>query len=267
MSAVQEVLLAVPNISTSDVGRLQPLAAAALDVHTDADHGRSVVTYGGTGVAVGDACAALAKTASSLSLVEHVGVHPRFGVIDVLPLVPYLCDEQVALDVAADLQRYIEEDLRIPVYTYDRAHPNGRSLPVLRRFLRENSHPVHPTAGVVCLGVRDPLIAFNVNLRGPIGSARAIAGEVRSPDVRALGFDLRSRDLTQVSMNLVAPDRVGPSLAFESVATEARERGVKVIDCEIVGPVPESNLAELDGLPLIRPARSIEQALADKGVL
>lgn len=263
MSALDDLLLAVPNISTSDVGSLHPSVVTALDIHSDIDHGRSVLTYGGTSGSVREACIALTRSAVSLSLTEHVGVHPRFGVIDVLPLVPYSNGERNALDVGEFLRRYIEEELAVPVYTYGRANPDGRPLPALRRFLREHRHPAHASAGVVCLGIRDPLIAFNVDIRAPLGAARYIARDVRSHHVRALGFELASRGLTQVSMNLVAPDLLGPREAFDRVA----RRGVEIVGCEVVGLVPEPNLAELEGLPLMRPARSIEQALAEKGVL
>lgn len=237
-----------------------------LDRHFDADHQRALLTLGGDPDVVSRDCSLIARHAiGALALPGHQGVHPRFGVVDVLPVIPYRSEEAVAQKVARDLHDYISGELGVPVFTYERADPDGRSLPDLRRYLRTTRHETHPTAGVVCLGIRDPLIAFNLTFRGPIAAARAVARKVRAPEVRALGFELASRGLVQVSMNLIAPDRVGPKAAFDRVLALAGD-DLELVECEVVGLVPESNLAELDGLPLRAPARSIEQALAESAV-
>jgi glutamate formiminotransferase len=97
-----------------------------------------------------------------------------------------------------------------------------------------------------------------VNFQGSLEEARRVAREVRAPDVRALGFELLSRKLMQISMNLVNPSITGPAVAFARV-TQALTH--EVVDCEVVGLVPDGVLDELAGLPLRTPARSVEQAI------
>lgn len=261
---MNEALLAVPNLSARHADDLSgPLV---VDVHEDRDHTRTVLTFAGPADDLLEACVETVRTAvATLDLRNHAGQHPRFGVVDVLPIVPYLCAEADAARVASELRSQVER-LGVPVHTYDRADPAGRSLPELRRWLRTYEHPVHPTAGVVCLGVRDPLIAFNVDFRGELTDAKHVARAVRAPEIRALGFELASRNLVQVSMNLIAPERVGPKEAFDRVLALAKGTTLQLVDCEVVGLVPEPHLAELDSLPLRAPVRSIEQALTEKGL-
>lgn len=252
-------------------GRDRPLVdqiagKQALDIHLDEDHNRSVLTYASQASAPVDACRGLVERgARLLDITTHRGVHPRYGVVDVLPLVSLGANEDAVRAVAVTLTEQIER-LGVPVYLYGRADPERHSLPELRRFLRGGSHRAHETAGVVCLGVRDPLVAFNVNLEGDITRAREVARLVRAPEVRALGFELPSRGLVQVSMNLIEPDRVGPKEAFDRVVALARVRGLKLVDCEVVGLVPHPILEQLESLPLRKPVRSIEQALTEKGL-
>jgi glutamate formiminotransferase len=239
----------------------------ALDTHFDPDHARTVLTLGGTSENLHKSCIELIEwSVSHLDVHSHVGVHPRFGVVDVLPLVPYGDDEAATRARASELGNQITSNFGLPVFTYGRAHTQHRSLPELRRFLRTRAHPAHPTAGVVCLGIRDPLIAFNVNFRGQLSEATAVAGALRSPEIRSLGFKLDSRQLVQISMNLVKPELVGPRRAFERVIELARDTTLELVDCEVVGLVPEPSMPELNKLPLRAPVRSIEQALAEKGI-
>lgn len=260
------VLLAVPNVSCADASQAGGLSRGAVDLHFDPDHGRAVFTFGGDPDDVLRSCLKLVDQAvAGLDLARHVGVHPRFGVIDVLPLVPYGMDDAAARTAAAALSEHMRGKLGVPVYTYERAHEQSRSLPELRRELTSAAQAVHPTAGVVCLGIRDPLVAFNVSFRGPVGEARRIARAVRSPPIRALALELPSRGLVQVSMNLVAPEGTGPRDAFERVERMARGGELALVDCEVVGLVPGPVLPQLEELPLRAPVRSIEQAISTTG--
>lgn len=255
-------MIAVPNISTAKAIEID----ASLDTHRDVDHQRSVITIGGPPPILISSCVALAEwILSNLDITRANGVHPRFGTLDVLPLVPYSRDEAAVQQTAVELRVRLEA-MGLPVQTYGRAHPDERSLPKLRRLLGTTPHKEHPTAGVVCLGIRDPLVAFNVNLQGDLKAARRVAKSVRGPDVRALGFELASRGLVQVSMNLIAPDRVGPKATFDRLMPLARDEGLELVDCEVVGLVPHPILEQLEGLPLRAPVRSIEQAFEEKGL-
>ena len=107
---------------------------------------------------------------------------------------------------------------------------------------------LHESAGTIAVGARPFLIAFNVNLRtNDLSIARSIAREVRErngglPFLKALGFDLQSRGVVQVSMNLIDYERTGIARAFEAVQNAAARREVEVLGTEIVGLVPRAAL-------------------------
>jgi glutamate formiminotransferase len=256
----RRLLLAVPNISEGrDTDQVARIAGDdVLDVHSDMDHNRSVLTYGGEPERVRAALVAMIDRAvAELDITRHDGVHPRFGVVDVLPLVPYSLDDFDIVKLAGELIWDIAQGPGVPVYPYGLAGPDQRTLPELRKWLRTAEQPAHPTAGVICLGVRGPLVAFNVNLDTGLDEAREIARTIRCDEIRALAFPLPSRGLVQVSMNLVEPSVVGPRKAFERIA---RSR-TTIVDCEVVGLVPDPVLHELASLPLRAQARSVEDAL------
>lgn len=256
---IRPYLIAVPNISEGrrpDLVRQIGGTGAVLDIHIDPDHNRSVITLGATLDDLVAACIGLVDRAMALlDIREHDGVHPRFGVVDVLPFVPYEADETMA-ERAVDALAEHAHRIRLPYFRYYGAR---LSLPELRNQLRSEKHDSHPSAGVLCIGVRGPLIAFNVNLRAPLSVARTIAARTRSlPAVRALGFALHRQGLTQVSMNLVDPSITGPREAFAFVA----RHDVEIVDAEIVGLVPDTT--DMKGVPLRSPARTITEAIADK---
>jgi glutamate formiminotransferase len=230
-----------------------------LDVHVDAHHHRSVLTLVGE-----DAPRAVARAAVELlDLPSHQGVHPRIGVIDVVPFVPLagstFDDARAARDRFA---AWIAESLGVPAFLYG----PERTLPDIRRGAFRGLAPdrgpaePHATAGAVAVGARPLLVAWNVYLAEPdLERARAIAKAVRGPDLRTLG--LQVGDDVQVSMNLIAPDRVGPAQAWDAVAAHA-----PLARAELVGLVPQ---AVLDATPPERWAqldltadRTIESRLA-----
>ncbi len=255
-------LLAVPNISEGrDAALVSRIAGtqALLDISSDPDHNRSVLTYGGPPKSLLDALAAMVdRAASALDLRTHDGVHPRFGVVDVLPVIPYGESDEEARRLLSDLSWKITQGPGITLFPYGRAHEQQRTLPELRRELAALPDPQHPSAGVICVGIRDPLIAFNVNIDAPLDEAKRIAREIRTEAIRTLGFALPSRGLSQVSMNLVDPLKAGPEAAFEAVA----DLTDRVVDAEVVGLVPAPVLAQFEGIPMTSQVRSIEEALA-----
>ena len=235
------VLVVAVNVSLGHTGEaLDRIVAAAgadlLDVHADEHHNRSVLTLRGERAARAIARAAVAE----IDLRAHVGVHPRFGAVDVVPFVPYggatMADAVTARD---GFVAWIAAELRVPAFRYG---DGGPSLPDVRRRafrdLRPDAGPAepHPTAGAVAVGARGPLVAFNVWLAAPdLELARRVAAAVRSPGIRALG--LLVGDRVQVSMNLVDPGRMGPAEASDAVAAL-----VPVAGAELVGLVPEAVL-------------------------
>jgi len=242
--------------------------ALVLGTHVDPDHNRSVVTFVAPPETVVEAAVrVVARAAELIDLSAHAGQHPRMGACDVLPFVPVRgvsVEECVALARAA-CER-IWRELGVPVYFYESAalRPERKNLADVRRggfeLLREEigTNPsrapdvgeprIHPTAGACIVGVRPLLIAYNVTLNTrDLAIARRIARAVRERDggllhLKALGFELETRGVVQVSMNLTSYERTNLHQAFEAVRREAARLGVEVIASEIVGLVPQAAL-------------------------
>ena len=239
-----------------------------LDTHIDPDHNRSVITFVASAAKIVDAAVTVVAMASSLiDMRTHQGVHPRLGATDVLPFVPI---QGVTLDECAVLAHQagerIAQELSIPVFFYERAalKPERVNLEDVRRgaleLLREqiavdpgrapDCGPllVHETAGAIAVGARPFLIAFNVNLKTTdVTVARRIARTVRAhhgglPFVKALGFELSTRGMVQVSMNLVNYEATGMTEAYNAVSDEAARLNVEISSTEIVGLVPQKAL-------------------------
>jgi len=242
--------------------------ACVLDTHVDPDHNRSVITFVAPPETVVTAAVNAVRRASELiDMRTHQGEHPRLGATDVLPFVPV---RGVTMDdcvrIAHEAGAIIARDLSIPVYFYERAalRPERVNLEDVRRgaleLLREQitTNPdrapdvglaqVHESAGAIAVGARPFLIAFNVILRSDdIAVARQIARSIRArngglPFVKALGFRLHTRNLVQVSMNLVNYEVTGMMAAYDAVRREAELLGVEIEDTEIVGLVPQAAL-------------------------
>lgn len=295
------LLETVPNLSEGRSGPalgriLSSMAtqsgAHLLDASADLDHNRAVLTLAGEGSALVESLRALYVAAlQELDLRDHRGVHPRFGVVDVAPVVPL--SGSTMTDAVAAAERLAESvaGLGLPVFLYGEAarQPARRDLPALRRELgaamaaesplQPDVGPptAHPTGGVAVIGARPLLVAFNVLLADrDVAAARAIARRVRErgdglPGVRALGLELASRDRAQVSMNLFAVERTGLAAAWEAVARAADEEGVGLGGCEIVGLVPEVAASGFDpersGLEGSLEERLLEPRLRRLGLL
>ena len=282
-------LLAIPNVSAgrdaATVARLVDAVttsgARVLDVHRDPDHDRAVITATAETDTLIESMVSLAGAAARLlDLRTHTGIHPRLGALDVVPFVAHELPSETAVQSARRAGRAIGARCELPVYLYGDAalRPQTRDLPALRKggldALVERAitdlPPDHgptdfdPRWGAVCVGARGPLIAFNVFVETDLGTARRLAAAVRTSSVRALGLQLESRRVAQVSMNLVDPATTGIDEAFEKVEKEARARGVRVTATEIVGLVPARFLPPPDAKAarlLIEPSRSLEAVL------
>jgi len=261
------------------IGRIAAAAETTgvhvLDVHSDPDHNRSVLTVAGPAEALVPALLeATAEAVGRIDISRHEGVHPRLGAVDVVPFVPLRPqDRPAALDAALRFAESVFDHLGVPCFFYEAA-AGGRTLPEVRRrafkglppdLPRDHASGPHPLAGAIAVGVRDLLVAFNVDLAGDdLSAARSIAAEVRRLDgVRALGLALPSRHQTQVSMNLVEPLVTGVGDAFGAVAALAAEAGVGVAGSELVGLAPRGSLPEnIARLGLARPPKVLEDELA-----
>jgi glutamate formiminotransferase len=290
-------LESVPNVSEGrDEAALAELTTAfssparLLDVHTDWDHHRSVFTLVGSGPAlVQTLLAGIAAAAEQIDLREHAGAHPRIGAADVVPLVPLEAEaEPTARETALALADRIATELGLPVFFYGRLTEDGREPAFFRRGgpeglqrrvdageLRPDRGPerLHPTAGGVLVGVRRPLVAFNVNLRSDdLEAAREIAAVVRErdggfPGVRALGLELPRAGLVQVSMNVTDWQAASLVDIVARVSAEADARGIEVVGSELVGLMPAGVAVEAAGALLriegFDPSRVLELRLLD----
>jgi glutamate formiminotransferase len=258
------MLECVMNVSEGrDRDALDRLDAVArpdlLDRHTDADHHRSVFTVVGE-----DAPRRLARLAvAELDIRSHTGVHPRLGVVDVVPFAPLAGDGLAeALRARDDFAAWAAAELDVPCFLYG----PQRSLPTIRRsafsVLAPDIGPPEPhrTAGAMCVGARDTLVAYNVWLADDnVVTARRIASEIRSPELRALG--LRVGDGVQVSMNLISPQHLGPGDAYDLVRARARIRRAELVGLvpeRVLRAVPPARWAELD----LDAARTVEARVA-----
>ncbi len=288
-------LESVPNFSEGrDRATIGALAEALggkarlLDVHSDRDHNRSVFTLVGSGEELVSALLAGIECARDrIDLRAHEGAHPRIGAADVVPLVGLEPEDMERARAAAlTLAERVGDELGIPVFLYGEL-AEGRGPAFFRRGGLEElegrleSGELRPDFGPMCLderaggvlvGARPPLIAFNVNLRGSLEAAREIAGVVRErgggfPGVRALGFDLPTAGLVQVSMNVEDPDAAPLPEIVERIEREASARGAEVVGSELVGLIPASAAAAVTAAGLridgFDESRIIERRLQD----
>jgi glutamate formiminotransferase/glutamate formiminotransferase/formiminotetrahydrofolate cyclodeaminase len=260
-----------PDILQALVAAVQSVPGVALlDETMDRDHHRSVVTFAGRPFSVAEAAFQAARVATELiDLRSHEGVHPRVGATDVIPFVPI---QGVTMEECVQLAKLVGQrlgnELHIPVFLYEEAatRPDRRRLEAIRRgelkglAARMESEPgwapdfgprrLHETAGATAVGARPPLIAFNVNLQTrDLTAAREIARVVREsggglPYVKAIGVELASRGLVQVSMNLTNYEKTPIHVALDAVQREVQHRGIGIAGTEIVGLVPQRALIQ-----------------------
>lgn len=238
------MVLCVMNVSEGRdltvIAALRDAAGAALlDIHTDPHHHRSVLT-----IADEEATRAVAATAVTLiDLRHHHGVHPRLGVVDVVPFVALEpSDAPAATRARHDFANWFASTEQIPCFLYG----PKRSLPEVRRgafeTLAPDFGPPHPhlRAGATAVGVRGVLVAYNVWIDRDVATAAAVAKTIRGPRIRALGLAVGAG--VQVSMNLIDPTVLGPAEAYDLVVERAAQAGANVVGAELVGLLPGSVL-------------------------
>lgn len=291
-------LESVPNVSegrdAEAVGAIGDAFAAGggrvLDVHSDADHHRSVYTL----VAADDDAlveallAGIAEARARIDLRRHEGVHPRVGAADVVPLVPLRAADMPRAERAArTLARRVGEELGLAVFLYGTVG-EGRRPAFFRRGgpeelqrrvdageLEPAAGPVQldPAAGAVLVGARAPLVAFNLDLAtDDVGVARAVAAAVREsgggmPGVQALGLALPRSGRVQVSMNVIDVERAPLHTVVERVVAESAARGVQTARAELVGLLPAGAVSAAAAASLLLPeldrSRVLEAAALD----
>ena len=271
-------LESVPNFSEGrDRATLDALAGALtararlLDFHADADHNRSVFTLVAEEDDLVEALvAAIACARERIDLRRHEGAHPRIGAADVVPVVPVRsADMERAKRAALALAERVGGELDLPVFVYGELAPGrgpaffrAEGLEGLRRRVESGELApefgparIEERSGAVLVGARRPLIAFNVNLRGELESAREIASAIRErdggfPGVRALGLELPRAGLVQVSMNVEDWEAAELHDLVAAIEREAAARAAEVVGSELVGLMPGGAAAAAAGAAL-----------------
>jgi glutamate formiminotransferase len=251
-----------------------------LDVHSDGDHHRSVLTLGGPGPRLEEAVQAVARAAvQHIDLGRHEGVHPRLGALDVVPFVP-LGPGGSPVGIGGDLgpavaardrfAAWAGDELGLPCFVYG----PERGLPEVRRrafaTLLPDSGPAapHRSAGACAVGARPVLIAYNLWLdSSDVDVARRVATAIRGPAVRALGLAVAGT--SQVSCNLVDPFVVGPAQVYEAVRSLAQQAGTRIARAELVGLAPAAVVEAISpkdwGMLDVGPDRTVEARLSGPG--
>jgi len=300
---MQKLIECVPNFSE---GRDQNIirqitdaiesvdSVSLLDVDPGASTNRTVVTFvGNPDAAVEAAFRAIKKAAELIDMRKHKGAHPRMGATDVCPFIPVSnvnWDEAIAC--ANRLGERVGNELKIPIYLYERAAKNeSRSnLSVIRAgeyegFFEKIKQPewkpdfgpnvFNEKSGGTVIGVRDFLVAYNVNLNTKsVRRANSVAfdvreqGRVQTEDgtpwgkpvldtngepirvpgmlkhVKAIGWFVKEYGIAQVSMNLTNIEETPLHAAFDACCESAARRGLRVTGSEIVGMVPKKCLVD-----------------------
>ncbi len=257
-----------------------------LDYQRDVDHNRLVVTVVGEPEPLRDTVvAAVGIAVEVIDMGRHQGQHPRMGAVDVIPFIPIknvTMDEAIAL--SKETAKALWEKYRFPVFLYEAsaAVPERKDLANIRKGQFEGmpeklkdpawkpdfgKAEIHPTAGVVAVGARMPLIAFNVNLdTNNMEIANAIARAVRHISgglryCKAIGVELKERSEVQVSMNMTDFTKTPLYRVVELIRIEARRYGVNVVGSEIVGLVPMEALIDAASYYMGIEKFSVEQVL------
>jgi glutamate formiminotransferase / 5-formyltetrahydrofolate cyclo-ligase len=249
------------------------LAGASLrDRHSDGFHNRSVFTLINNPEAlVRDVRALLRAVYNELDLVGHQGVHPRFGVADV---VPFVALDPAEAAVAVTLRDQVAEEMAqsegVSVFLYGPlSGGHFRTLPEVRRYafkeLAPEFGPATPNLhkGASAYGARPLLVAWNLWISGiDLSLGRQIATAVRTSEVRTLAF--RVGDEIQISCNFIAPLEVTPEFAYDQVAS-LLPINASIIKSEQVGLAPQGMLdripAEKWKMLGLSPSTSIESRL------
>ena len=265
-----------------------------LDVDPGASTNRTVVTFvGSPEAAVEAAFRGIKKAAEVIDMRKHKGAHPRMGATDVCPFIPVSnVSWEEAINCAKRLGKRVGEELKIPVYLYERAAKDKlrSNLSVIRageyeaffeKIKQQEWKPdfgpavFNEKAGATVIGVRDFLVAYNVNLNTKsVRRANSVAFDVREQGrpktedgtpwgkpvldangepvripgmlkhVKAIGWFVKEYGIAQVSMNLTNIDETPLHLAFDACVEAAAQRGLRVTGSEIVGMVPKKALLD-----------------------
>jgi len=188
------------------------------------------------------------------------------GCVDVMPFIPIKdATTEDCVELSKKVGKRIAEEADLPVFLYEQSAsaPHRENLAKVRKGQFEGmaekvkeaewipdfgGQRIHPTGGVVAVGARPPLIAFNINLStSDVEIANKIGKIIRRSNggfdcVKAMGVMLEERNTAQVSINMTDFTRTPLYRVVELTKAEAARYGVHVIGTEIVGLCPMNAL-------------------------
>jgi len=294
---MDKIIECVPNISEGRrqevinevIENLKKTGAKVLDVSSDPDHNRTVITFVGDRDTVINGAFAVADSAVKLiDLREHKGAHPRMGAVDVIPFIPIKnTTMEECVEISKIVGEKIAKELNVPVYLYAESatKESRKSLPNIRQgefegFFEKIKDPewipdfgpseVHPTAGVVAVGAREFLIAYNIYLgTKDVSIAEKIAKSIRESSgglryIQAKGMYIEEKGMAQVSMNVLNYKKAPLYRVFEIVKMEAERYGVPVVESELVGLMPMRAALESLAFYLRFPKLTLDSILETK---
>ncbi len=273
---MRPIVQCVPNISEGkDLEKIDEIVRPLknqkgfklVSYEPDKDYNRTVITLIGDPHAMKEPLLTFIESATSLiDMNNHSGEHPRMGAVDVLPFIPIKdIDMDTCKAIAREMGEAIAKLLDIPVFMYGEAslQKGRKSLPSIRKGEFEGMktkiqetkwHPdfgdphIHPTAGVIGVGARLPLIAYNIDLdTQDLAIAKKIARAIRGSSggfkhIQAGPVMLEARKHVQVTMNILNYKQNPIYRILETVKMEALRDGVKVLSSEVVGLIPSDAL-------------------------
>ena len=205
---MQKIIECVPNFSEGrDLDVIRQITAAIesvegvslLNVDPGASTNRTVVTFAGSPEsAVEAAFRGIQKAAELIDMRKHSGAHPRMGATDVCPFIPVSnVTWEEAIECARKLGKRVGEELKIPVYLYEKAasSPGRSNLSIIRAgeyegFFEKIKEPAwkpdfgpavfNEKSGGTVIGAREFLVAYNANLNTKsVRRANSVAFDVR----------------------------------------------------------------------------------------
>ena len=274
---MHKIVECVPNISEGRNSEIIEKCAEAvrkvkgvklLDVDPGKSTNRTVFTFVGDPDSVVEAAFQFSKTAYELiDMTVHKGEHPRMGAVDVCPFVPVAnVTVEECVECSKKYGERVGKELGVPVYLYELAseNPERKMLKQIRsgeyEGLKDKIYKPEwkpdfgpqefiPKSGATVTGVRNFLIAYNVNILGTKEQAHRIALNIREQGrgdnepgrlkaVKAIGWYVDEYNMAQVSMNLDDFRVTPPHIAFEEIKKDAKQMNLGVCGSELVGLIP-----------------------------
>ncbi len=322
---MKQLIECVPNISEGiDNQKIQAIARVVetvegvklLDIDPGKSTNRTVITFVGEPAPVIEAAFRLIKKASELiDMSRQKGEHPRMGATDVCPLVPISgITQEELIPYAHALGKRVGDELGIPGYFYESAatKPERKNLAYCRKGEYEGLDKLATTemapdfgpakfegsvkqSGATAIGVRDFLIAYNINLNTTSPRrANAIAFDIREAGrvkregnpltgkvvndehgepvripgtlkaVKGIGWYIEEYGIAQLSLNLTDIRQTPVHIAFDEACRKALDRGIRVTGSELVGLIPLQCMLDAADYFLTKQNRSLGVSESEK---